>query len=208
MDIKTQQFDSIARNIFKPVYPVIAEQIVNRTGIQSGTCLDIGCGTGCLGAALAQCTELFLYFLDKSEEMIEIARKSVMENMLQDRSRLIHSDVLNIALSDNSINLAVSRGSIFFWDDLPRALREIYRVLLPGGMAYIGGGFGNRELKESIKEKMMNDKHADAQFPDHMRRNLSPETRNRFETALKNAGIDSYTILQNEDIGLWILIRK
>ncbi|MBN2419729.1 MAG: class I SAM-dependent methyltransferase [Deltaproteobacteria bacterium] len=208
MDIDAQKFDSIARNVFNPIYPVIASQIIEKTGITMGTCMDIGCGSGYLGAALAKTTQLYVYFLDQSVDMIEIVRRTIRENNLQDRSALLHSDVSNIDLPDNSINMAVSRGSIFFWDDLPQALKEIYRVLVPGGMAYIGGGFGNRELKESIKEKMMNDKHADAQFPDHMRRNLSPETRNRFETALKSAGIDSYTILQNEDIGLWILIRK
>lgn len=208
MEINAQDFDSIVRNIFKPIYPVIADQIIARTGITGGICLDVGCGTGYLGAALARATQLYMYFLDQSLDMIEIAKRTIHENNLQERAETIHGDVSSIDLPDNSINLAVSRGSVFFWEDLPQAFREIYRVLMPYGWAYIGGGFGSRELKESIKREMLASKVTDAQFGNHMRRNLSPETRKRFETALKTAGIESYTILHGEDIGLWIMIRK
>ena len=45
-------------------------------------------------------------------------------------------------------------------------------------------------------------------FGDKVRRNLGPETRNRFVTALETAGIDSYSILQSDDIGLWLVMRK
>lgn len=208
MEIKAKEFDSIARNIFKPIYPIIAEQIISRTGITSGTCLDIGCGSGYLGAALAKATQLYMHFLDQSPDMIEIVKQTIQENNIQERSATITGDVSSIALPDNSINLAVSRGSIFFWEDLPQAFREIYRILAPGGWSYIGGGFGNRELKESINNKMMSSENFDGQFENLRRRNMSPETRERFETALKTAGINSYSILHNEDIGLWILMRK
>jgi ubiquinone/menaquinone biosynthesis C-methylase UbiE len=208
MEINAKEFDSIARNIFKPIYPVIAEQIVSQTGIISGTCLDIGCGSGYLGAALARTTQLYMHFLDQSPDMIEIVKQTILENEFQERASAIVGDVSSIALPDNSINLAVSRGSIFFWEDLPQAFREIYRVLAPGGWTYIGGGFGNRELKEVIKNRMMSSENSNGQFGNLMRRNMSPETRERFETALKTAGIDSYSIIHNEDIGLWLLMRK
>ncbi|MBN1906998.1 MAG: class I SAM-dependent methyltransferase [Deltaproteobacteria bacterium] len=208
MEKKAKEFDSIARNIFKPIYPIIAGQIIARTGITSGTCLDIGCGSGYLGAALAKATQLYMHFLDQSPDMIEIVKQTIQENNIQGRSATITGDVSSIALPDNSINLAVSRGSVFFWEDLPQAFREIYRILAPGGWSYIGGGFGNRELKESIKGKMMSNENSNGQFGDLMRRNMSPETRERFETALKTAGINSYSILHNEDIGLWIVMRK
>ncbi|NLA76055.1 MAG: class I SAM-dependent methyltransferase, partial [Deltaproteobacteria bacterium] len=148
MDINAKEFSSIAHNIFKPVYPIIAGQIIARTGITSGTCLDIGCGSGYLGAAIAKATQLYVHFLDQSPDMIEIAKQTIQENNIQERSVTITGGVSSIALPDNSINLAVSRGSVFFWEGLPKAFQEIYRVLAPGGCTYIGGGFGTRELKK------------------------------------------------------------
>ncbi len=56
MKVNVTQFDQIAREIFAPIYPVIAEQIVRKTGITAGQCLDVGCG-GYLGMALAKITE-------------------------------------------------------------------------------------------------------------------------------------------------------
>ncbi len=208
MEIDAKNFDSIASNIFKPVYPVIARQITARTGITSGTCLDIGCGSGYLGAALASYTQLFMYFLDQSADMIEITKRTIRKNNLRERAVAILGDVSSIDLMDNSINLAISRGSVFFWEDLSRAFREIYRVLSPNGWAYIGGGFGSKELKNSIEQEMTSRQKGEGPFKNKMHRNLGPKTRIRFEKALYEAHIPSFTILQSEDIGLWILIRK
>jgi ubiquinone/menaquinone biosynthesis C-methylase UbiE len=208
MKIDAQKYDQIARNVFAPVYPVIAGQILSRTGVTSGTCLDIGCGGGYLGAALAMKSDLSVHFFDQSVEMLKIAQRTIMENGLEDRSDTLHGDVSSITLSDKSVDLAVSRGSVFFWDDPSMAFKEIYRVLSPGGWAYIGGGFGSRALKDDIKRKMADLNQSGGPFNDKIRRHLGPETRTRFESALASAGIDDVDIVQGDGIGLWLVVRK
>jgi len=208
MIIDAPKYDHIARGVFAPVYPVIARQILARTGVTQGVCLDIGCGGGYLGAALARTTDLFIHFLDSSEEMLAIASRTIAENGLRTRAGTLLGEVSAIALPDASVNLAVSRGSIFFWEDLPRAFREIYRVLAPDGWAYIGGGFGSREIKETIEHEMTSRNQGNNEFSAKVRKNLGMETRARFEAALETAGIDDFFILHNEDIGLWFVIRK
>jgi len=46
-------------------------------------------------------------------------------------------------LADASVDLVVSRGSIFFWRDPAAGVREAYRVLRRGGKAMLGGGLGS-----------------------------------------------------------------
>ena len=208
MKIDAQKFDRIARGVFAPVYPVIAGQIIARTGVIRGACLDIGCGGGYLGSALARTTELFVHFFDQSAEMLAIATRTIAESGLQTRAGTLQGKVSAIALPDASVNLAVSRGSIFFWEDLPKAFLEIHRVLAPDGWAYIGGGFGSRELKEAIEREMTSRNQGGDDFCAKVRQNLGAETHARFETALETAGIASYIILHNEDIGLWLIMRK
>jgi ubiquinone/menaquinone biosynthesis C-methylase UbiE len=208
MTIDAKKYDKIARGVFTPVYPLIADQIIAYTGVGQGTCLDIGCGGGYLGAALAGKTELFVRFFDASSDMLDIARRTIAENGLAQRANTLQGDATSIPLPDNTVDLAVSRGSVFVWDDLPRALSEIHRVLTSGGWAYIGGGFGSKAITESIVMEMKKRNQGSDEFRDRVRRNLGPETRERFETALKTTGLDRSTILHDDEIGLWMVIRK
>ena len=64
MEINIQQFDHIARTVFAPAYPLIADHIIARTGVTRGVCLDIGCGGErqlvLIGRALAQGADIFV----------------------------------------------------------------------------------------------------------------------------------------------------
>jgi ubiquinone/menaquinone biosynthesis C-methylase UbiE len=206
MKIDAQSFDQMARTVFAPVYPAIARQIVERTGITRGVCLDMGCGGGYLGLALANITELFVHFLDESAEMIELVRHNVAENGMEHRADTLRGDVAAIDLPDHCVDLVVSRGSIFFWEDCVGAFREIRRILTPGGIGYIGGGFGSARLREEIVGKMKAAKDGGVCFQEMMRRNMSPEMRLRFERALQEADIPAYSSRHTEEEGLWIVI--
>ncbi len=208
MQINAQQFDRIARSVFAPVYPVIAEQIISHTGVTHGVCLDIGCGGGYLGAALARTSDLFIRFFDQSADMLKIVEETIAENGLEQRAAMLQGDVSAVDLPDNSIDLAVSRGSAFFWEDLGRAFQEIYRVLAPNGWAYIGGGFGSKQLKEVIEREMQSRDKGGDKFKNKVRRNLSSANRDRFQTALQTAGIDSGSIIFDDEIGLWAVMQK
>lgn len=208
MQIDAQKFDRIARNVFAPVYPVIADQIIAHTGITRGTCLDIGCGGGYLGFALAKVSDLFVHFLDQSADMLAIVEKTIAENGLEQRGSVLQGDVSAIALPDESVNLAVSRGSVFFWEDLVQAFKEIYRVLAPEGQAYIGGGFGSKELQESIIRDMQSRNKGGDQFANKVRRNISADSRERFQTALETAGIASGSVIHDDEIGVWVVMKK
>ncbi|GBC59487.1 SAM-dependent methyltransferase [Desulfonema ishimotonii] len=208
MKINVQEFDTIAREIFAPVYPVIARQIIDRTGITKGICLDIGSGGGYLGLALARETDLFFRFLDESPEMLEIAQKNIADNDLTGRAETLQGNVEAIPLPDESVNLAISRGSVFFWEDRAKAFREIYRVLAPSGYAYIGGGFGSAKLLAEISETMDAMDKGSGRWRKKVARNLGPHAPGEFEAALQAAGIPDFEISHSEETGLWAIFRK
>lgn len=204
MENKTVGFDKIAREIFAPVYPVIAQQIKEKTGIIQGKCLDIGSAGGYLGLALAKITNLGIYLFDKSTDMLKIAEKNIKQSDLGSRVKTLHGDVQDMPLDDQSIDLVISRGSVFFWEDPVKAFQEIFRVLTPGGTTYIGGGFGTPELLEEIKIKMQK---VDGDWEKGRQTRIKEKNTEYYRKKLQLAGINNFEI-ENHEVGMWIMIRR
>ncbi|EHP89090.1 class I SAM-dependent methyltransferase [Methanotorris formicicus] len=199
-----KDFDEIVRNIFAPIYPVIAKQIVERTNIKDGICIDLGTGTGALARGIAKITNLKVYALDISEDMLKLTEKYTKEEKLDGKIIPILGDVHNMPFKDNFADLIISRGSMFFWEDKVKAFKEIYRVLKPEGMAHIGGGFGNKELKEKIFAEM---RKRNPNWDNEVKSRMGNHNKELLKEILNKAGIPNYKIINN-DSGLWILIKK
>lgn len=198
-----ERMDRTAKTAFAPVYPVIAEQILDRCGIRSGRCLDVGSGPGSLGIALAQASDLAVTLLDSSPEMLDIAEGNIKVAGFSGRISLLRGDVHAIPLPAGSVDLVVSRGSVFFWEDLARAFSEIHRVLARGGKTYIGGGFGTAELRDSIAATMTEENPDWKSFRD---RNLGPGNRARIAGVV--AGLGPTHRIISDDSGFWVMMEK
>ncbi len=204
MSKKAYEFDEIADGPFSPIYPVIVQQIKDKTKIISGKCLDIGSGGGHLGLSLAQITDMEVILLDKLEDALDIAEKRATDWGLTKRISTILGDVQQIPLQAHTINLCISRGSVWFWEDQKKGFEEIYRVLVNGGMAYIGGGFGTKELKEQVDQKM---KERDSEWPKSREKFVEGNTVEHFTEILNKTGIYNFEITDDEK-GIWIVFRK
>jgi ubiquinone/menaquinone biosynthesis C-methylase UbiE len=192
---KAEYYNDIAQTIFFPIYPVIAHQILKNADIDEGSCLDIGSGTGHLAIALATLSDLTVFGLDNSDPMCTIADANVKKYRLERRVRPVFGDVKAIPFDTASMDLVVSRGSFFFWENLSRGFSECMRVLRPGGMAYIGGGFGNARLREEIVVRM---RERDPEWEEKRRgwyANCSPHI---VRSALAAAGILEYDLIQDD----------
>ncbi len=198
------RMDAIAKGPFAPIYPVIARQAIEICGITAGRCIDIGSGPGHLAMALSAVSDLEIDALDPSADMLRIAEQNIREAGLAGRVHPISGDVHDLPYDDDSVDLIVSRGSLFFWDDRARAFSEIWRVLRPGGRTFVGGGFGTAALKAEITAKMH---EIDPEWEKKAAERLAPANRDAIRRDLERAGIPACEIRQDE-AGFWIVMWK
>ena len=210
------EFDGIAMSVNTPVYDYYAKLFKDKSGITKGVCVDVGAGGGYLGLSLAAVTDLDIIFLDIDPGALETAKKHIIEDRLEKRAQTLLADVHNIPLPNDSADLIVSRGSLWFWDNPEKAIKEIYRILAPGGKAYIGGGKGSPETQqevENIKEKMakispQKNKQAKDSTPfgigERMQKKLD------YRKIVEKTGIKNFDIIKNKDdfFGMWIYLWK
>ncbi|NMC60643.1 MAG: methyltransferase domain-containing protein [Candidatus Methanofastidiosa archaeon] len=200
----TEDFEKIVKGAFAPIYPVIAKQIVDKCQITRGNCIDVGCGSGPLAITIAKITDLDIYALDASPKAITILKEKIETEGLSKRITPKLNDAESMPFDDEFADLIVSRGSMFFWNDITKVFKEIYRVLKPNGMAYIGCGFGTAELFEEVKKKM---EEIDPQWDENRKKRLESCNALKIKTILKEAKVPIHEII-DEDFGYWIILKK
>ena len=97
--------------------------------------LDVGCGSGWLSRRLANLApEGRVVGMDISDEMIRMARRTSAEyeNILY-----VDGEVAEIPWEPNFFHHAISVESAYYWPEPAAGMREIFRVLRPGGAAWI-----------------------------------------------------------------------
>jgi SAM-dependent methyltransferase len=99
--------------------------------------LDAGTGRGYLSLMLvAQNPQSSIIGIDYSPMQIRAAEKLRRKRQIANCS-FLRNNVMDIRFNDNVFDAAVSVGSIKHWPDGLKGLREIYRVLKPGGTLII-----------------------------------------------------------------------
>lgn len=97
--------------------------------------LDVGCGAGWLSRRLAKLVpQGRVVGMDVSDEMIRHARRGSVdfENLM-----FVTGEVQEIPWEPNFFSHAISVESSYYWPDPAAGIRDIFRVLKPGGSAWI-----------------------------------------------------------------------
>lgn len=188
---------------FAAMYPLLARQILEDYGAGRGNVLDIGTGNGALPIELSKITDMELTGLDLKEPVLDHVRENMrLHGVEADRIALVQGDVAGIPLPDESFDLIISRGSIPFWPDMAAAFAEIYRVLAPGGVFFVGCGFSRYQPLEEIRG--MRPKWA-GKDSDDPRNDWKKGTR--IPDALDAAGIEHFRLIKDA-YGVWIEVFK
>lgn len=97
--------------------------------------LDVGCGSGWLARRIAErVSQGRIVGIDLSDEMIRLARRQYLD---QHHVMFAVGEVEEIPWDANFFTHAISIESAYYWPDPPAGLREIYRVLRPGGRIWV-----------------------------------------------------------------------
>src|SRR5581483_3475361 len=110
-----------------------AVQWIDELGLPAGTrALDVGCGAGLLSLALAS-RGLSVTAADASSEMVALVERQAEERGLGDKLRARQVDVHRLPFEDGEFQLVVALGLLPWLHDPGGAIREMARVLAPGG---------------------------------------------------------------------------
>ncbi|GAA4513534.1 hypothetical protein GCM10023191_080740 [Actinoallomurus oryzae] len=133
------------REVYGPEYAEHAEpySYVSRSELEmfaeylrvgpSDTLADLGCGRGGPGLIVAARTGARLIGLDLSEVAIADARRAAERFRLSSPAEFRRSDIAATGLPDGCVEAAMSVDALTFAPDKQQALREIARILTPGG---------------------------------------------------------------------------
>jgi arsenite methyltransferase len=102
---------------------------------QTDNVLDVGCGSGWLSRRISKLVpEGRVVGMDISDEMVRVARRTSGEH---DNILFIPGEVAEIPWEPNFFTHAISVESAYYWPDPASGIRELQRVLRPGGSAWI-----------------------------------------------------------------------
>ncbi|NCB39213.1 MAG: class I SAM-dependent methyltransferase [Erysipelotrichia bacterium] len=135
-----EHFESHAEDFLRPVYPWLLRDLENATerSLRGMKILELGCGPGFMLEQFLAAHAKKVVGLDLSHKMLLRARNSGRAGAAQ----LIQADACNLPFIAESFDIVFSRGSVFFWNDIERAMHQIKNILKPSGTALIGGGYG------------------------------------------------------------------
>jgi ubiquinone/menaquinone biosynthesis C-methylase UbiE len=146
-------YSGVVAKMFMPHYQMVADSLHLKDGQKV---VDIGTGPGWLPIKIAARFPLVTAIgIDLSEKMIAIANRNKEKNESENDPQFLVADAGQLPFEANSIDQIVSTGVMHHWKEPVRIFKEIYRVLKPGGEAWIydgNGGASDHAIEKGIKQ--------------------------------------------------------
>ena len=96
--------------------------------------LDCGCGGGAnIKKLLKKCPEGIVKGIDYSPISVEKSKKINKTAVAKGHCDVLCASVAKLPFESERFDLITAFETVYFWPDLPRCFREVYRVLKPGG---------------------------------------------------------------------------
>jgi SAM-dependent methyltransferase len=199
-------------------YETVAQDAAALAACERGLWADLGCGAGGVGLALARQSESRVLLVDPNPDALGEAMPAAHAQGVAERVVFLVARAEQLPLVDNYLDLVVSRGSVFFWGDAAKGIREVHRVLRPGGCAMIGGGLGSG-YPDWARREFMRRRREDAsqQGADALARFAEERSPDTFHRLAVMADLRQYEIVSDigstaseagEGLGIWLRFTK
>jgi SAM-dependent methyltransferase len=182
--------------LWLPVYPFMAAHVAVASGVNSGNVLDFGPFAGGLAVSLlARNSNFRAKVVDESESVLRSAVRWAREKGCAPRLAVQRAPIEAILEPDGWFDLVILRGAFFYLT--PSLLRDVKRVLRPGGFGWVGGGYGPLTPNEVIAPI--------ADLSRQLNEDLGKQriTEEEGERLLASAGLSSCARISTEG-GFWI----
>lgn len=191
------------------VYTRLAEYLVGRFNLSErpGIGIDIGGGPGDLIFELAARTKQFYWVnTDINTWYAPLFAEEALKHGVGQRTGFVFADACALPFKDHYADFVVSRGAYQFWGSLEDGLREVHRVLKPGGWALIGRGFPPSAPEDEVRTLMKNGAAGGPKYdPD--------KDAARFRAIMDQLGVKEYEVIRHKpwdnslNYGVWLCFR-
>jgi ubiquinone/menaquinone biosynthesis C-methylase UbiE len=102
------------------------------------TILDVGCGGGrTIDKLAAIATQGKVYGVDYADESVAASKRTNARWIDMGRVEVQHASVSQLPFRDEMFDLVTAVETHFWWSNLPADMREVFRVIKPGGRLII-----------------------------------------------------------------------
>jgi hypothetical protein len=187
--------------LWEPIRPYLARQVEELYGRRDGHIMEIGPFSGLIfDLAQRNVGQAFL-IAAFPPAVIPLYRQEALKHKLEDRVRIIDSDSSLIGVPDNSVDMAIFRGALFFPNLFRIDFGAIYRTLRTAGIAFVGGGFGKHTPAEVISRIGKRSEQLNSAMG---RVRVSTES---VQDQLRSSDLAEKCAITTEG-GLWVVMRK
>ena len=113
--------------------------------------LEIGFGSGIFIKKYASHVS-HIAGLDCSEDMVELASSINKELIESGKAEFIQGDVSSLPWKGNEFSVVVGIETFFFWTKPKASLKEIFRVLVPGGRLVLEMAYNKDDGRDHTKQ--------------------------------------------------------
>lgn len=187
--------------LWENVYPHLAKHIGEVYGRSGGAVVEVGPFCGVIYDLVRQGTGTLFRIASFPSAMGSFYIEEIKKRNMGDMIDILETTPELTGIDDETADLIVFRGALFFPSLFKIDYKALLRVLKPGGTAFVGGGFGRHTPAEVIRS--IAERSRELNY-------LIGKTEVTAETIKKDLEADNITkgVEIITEGGLWIIMRK